>query len=262
MDIGTAKPTPAERAALAHHLIDIKNPDEAYDSGEFVERADALCQEIHARGALPVISGGTAFYVKNFMLGMPEAPKADAEVRKRVEADFISRGPDALREELEAIDPESAIRIARADHYRLKRALEVVRQTGRPRASFRQSVRPRDAYRFMAVELVRPVDELARRIETRVEKMFLSGLADEVEGLIRLGYGKDSPGMRAIGYSEFFDRDPGATLDDVKRRIVVDTRRYAKRQRTFFRALPEVRRIGAEDFDTLASLVSELLATA
>jgi tRNA dimethylallyltransferase len=255
MDIGAAKPPPATLAALPHHLIDIRNPDEQFNAGDFVRLADQACAGIKVRGALPVVSGGAGFYLRNFVLGLPEAPPSDPLIRKTLEAEYRDRGARALMEELAACDPVSAGRIHPNDAYRLRRALEVFRASGRPLSSFAATGavtgnRPR--YRFLILGLERPREETYRRINERCALMFRLGLPDEVRRLHEAGYGPGDPGMRAIGYREFFiEETPGqwrieADLDKVQALVARNSRRYAKRQLTFFASLPNVKWISAQ----------------
>lgn len=251
MDIGTAKPDGALRARLPHHLIDILSPDTQYTAGDFVRLADEACASISARGLLPVVAGGTGFYVRSFILGLPPAPPADPAIRLAVAQDLAVRGAAALRAELEAGDPVSAARIHAHDEYRLTRALEVLRLTGKPLSGFAPPREPRSRWRFLVVELTRPREELRARIEGRVDAMFDAGLAAEVAGLRAAslgaaGLGPGAPGMKAIGYREFFEAET-LGLDGAGLRALIqrDSRRYAKRQETFFAGLPGLVRIEA-----------------
>jgi tRNA dimethylallyltransferase len=256
MDIGAAKPSGAVLAALPHHLIDIRNPDEQFNVGDFVRLADQACAAISARGGLPVISGGAGFYLRNFVLGLPEAPPSDPLIRKALETELRDRGPQALMEELAACDPVSAGRIHPNDTYRLRRALEVFRASGRPLSSFAATgAAPgkRPPYRFHILGLERPREDMCRRINERCALMFRRGLPDEVRRLHEAGYGPGDPGMRAIGYREFFvETAPGQwRIDDdterVQELVARNSRRYAKRQITFFASIPDVRWISALD---------------
>lgn len=241
MDIGTAKPGPHERALLPHHLIDLREPSEQYMVGDFVRLADEACEDISARGRLPIVAGGTGFYVRNFIFGLPASPEADPAVRASVARDLEEKGPDALRAELSAIDPVSAGRIKPRDHYRLCRAVEILRQTGRPQGDFAPATSPRPTWNFLVVELTRPRAEVYARIGARVDAMFEAGLPGEVAGLRASGYGQGDPGLKAIGYSEFLEAEAGGRTCDlasIAEAIKLHTRRYAKRQETFFRGLP------------------------
>ena len=211
MDIGTAKPSAEEQAALPHHLIDICDPGEQFNAGDFVRLADAACAVIVSRGKLPVISGGTGFYLKNFIQGLPEAPPADPEIRDRLKQELREKGAAALMEELASVDPVSAGRIHLRDEYRLLRALEVLRLCGRPLSSFgafgSSAADSRPHYRFLVIGLSRPREELYRRIDLRCAAMFRQGLPAEVQRLYNAGYTPQDPGMKAIGYREFFIED-------------------------------------------------------
>ena len=271
MDIGTAKPSVEERALLPHHLIDIRDPGEQFTAGDFVRLAGEACVAIARRGALPVISGGTGFYLKNFIGGLPEAPPSNPEIRADLQRELRERGAAALMAELAAGDPVSAGRIHLNDEYRLTRALEVLRVSGRPLSSFQTTgggLRP--PYRFLIIGLSRPREELYRRIESRCAAMFRSGLPAEVRGLYEAGYTPRDPGLRAIGYREFFIQEldggnpSGYRLSEdragVEALIVQNSRRYAKRQLTFFASIPGARWIaaGPDEAETAERIRGEL----
>jgi tRNA dimethylallyltransferase len=253
MDIGTAKPSREERAVFPHHLIDIRNPDEQFNAGEFVRLAEEAVLEINGRGALPVISGGTGFYLKNFVTGLPEAPPADAVLRGKLKEELRLRGALSLAEELAACDPVSAARIHLHDEYRLLRALEVVRLSGRPLSSYAVSGAGRRDYRLLIIGLKRNREELYRRINERCAAMFRRGLPAEVKSLWDAGYGPQDPGMRAIGYREFFvEPSPGEVrfsgdIPSVQELAARNSRRYAKRQISYFTSIPGVTWISADD---------------
>jgi tRNA dimethylallyltransferase len=255
MDIGTAKPSPEERARIPHHLIDIRNPDEGFNAGDFVHLADQCCLQIAARGALPVVSGGTGFYLKNFILGLPEAPPSDPGIRMALKEELRSRGAAALMEELARNDPESAGRVHVNDTYRLLRALEVFRLTGRPLSSYAAPGLAKGEsgqggpYRFLVIGLEWNRVELYRRIDLRCAEMFRAGLPAELARLRGQGYGPGDPGFRAIGYREFFvEESPGnyRLAEDsaaVEALVAQNSRRYAKRQITYFAAIPGAHRV-------------------
>jgi len=244
MDIGTAKPSPREQSRIPHHLIDIKNPDEQFNVGEFVRRAEEVCLAAAGRGALPVVSGGTGFYLKNLVQGLSEAPPSDHLIRQSLKAELLSRGAASLMEELRGADPVSAERIHINDVYRLLRALEVYRLTGQPLSFFAASPK-KVTDTFLLIGLRRSREELYRRINARTAAMFSAGLPAEVNRLFQAGYTPSDPGLKAIGYREFFVEENGWRLScdmaGVQALIAQNSRRYAKRQVTFFASLPDVK---------------------
>jgi tRNA dimethylallyltransferase len=259
MDIGTAKPSALERERLPHHLIDIRNPDEQFNAGDFVRLALEAIAGIARRGALPVVCGGTGFYLKNLILGLPEAPPADEAIRAALKRELKEKGAAALMEELARCDPASAEKIHLNDTYRLLRALEVTRLSGRPLSSFGVSGKNEELTphcRYLVVGLSRPREELYRRINERCAAMFSQGLPDEVRRLYDMGYTPRDPGLRAIGYREFFVQDEDGSyhlscdIPGVQALAAQNSRRYAKRQITFFSSLPGVQWLQAGDDDT------------
>jgi len=284
MDIGTAKPDAALRAILPHHLIDIRGPSEPFNAGDFVRLADSACLDIAGRGALPVVAGGTGFYLKNFICGLSEAPPSDPAVREQIKRELAQKGQRALMDELSRLDPQAASRIHLNDVYRLTRALEVCRASGRPLSSFAppgqadpgqsgsgqagsgQAGRPE--YDFLIIELYRPREELYRRVDARTRSMFAAGLPAEVERLFGQGYTPADPGLRAIGYREFFVEEPNsappwrlsADLAGVRELVARNSRRYAKRQMTFFTGIPGRVRLDADKaLDLLPGLLHTFL---
>ena len=249
MDIGTAKPSLGEREILPHHLIDIRNPDQQFNAGDFVRLADEACLQIAACGRLPVVSGGTGFYLKNFIMGLSEAPPSDFKIRTELRQELKEKGITALARELTVCDPASGERIHINDEYRMLRALEVYRLSGRPLSSFEVNAKnKRSLFRFIIIGLSRPRETLYRRINERCAQMFRNGLVQEVRSLYEAGYTPDDPGLRAIGYREFFIETPGEPgkwklsqdIDGVQSLIAQNSRRYAKRQITFFAGIPGV----------------------
>jgi len=268
MDIGTAKPSARERERLPHHLIDILSPAQQFNAGDFVRLANEACGEIASRGKLPVVSGGTGFYLKNFIMGLSEAPPSDAEIRAALRKELQEKGAGALMEELAAADPVSAGRIHINDEYRLLRALEVWRSCGRPLSSFEiNTEKTRPDFNFIIIGLSRTREELYRRINLRCAEMFKQGLADEVRSLYEAGYTPNDPGLRAIGYREFFveDEEPGKwrlsqDIEGVQALVAQNSRRYAKRQITFFEGIPGVKWIecGKSEAETAELIKREL----
>jgi len=256
MDIGTAKPSPAERARIPHHLFDAADPSEQFNAGRFVTEAESLITAIRQRGRFPVIAGGTAFYITSLLYGLPEAPPVDSAVREKLRAMERDEGRAALYRVLSQSDPEAASRIQANDRYRVMRALEVFQATGRSLFSYRWPRVPRTDMEFLLIGLDRPREELYRRIDTRVGAMFDAGLLGEVKRLLARGFGPRDPGMRGIGYREILDMRRGCeTLADVQESIARTTRRYAKRQLTFFRAVPGVCWMSPESGDAIRAVL-------
>jgi tRNA dimethylallyltransferase len=278
MDIGTAKPSAEQTAQLPHHLIDILDPSEQFSAGDFVRLAGEAIIDIARRGAFSVVSGGTGFYLKNLILGLPETPPSDEEIRAALKKELREKGAAVLMGELARFDPASAEKIHLHDEYRLLRALEVLRLSGRPLSSFSVSGANaagaenefRSRCHFLVFGLFRPREELYRRINERCTAMFSQGLPDEVRGLCGQGYTPHDPGLRAIGYREFFVPDessdePGRyrisqDVAGVRELIAQNSRRYAKRQVTFFASLPGARWLeaGNNDAETAERLWREL----
>lgn len=272
MDIGSAKPDSGLLLRLPHKLIDLRNPDEPFSVGDFVALADEACRQAIAEGALPVISGGTAYYIKAFILGLFTAPKADPVIRAAVAAEMAIKGNQAMLAELAEVDPVSATRIAPADGYRIARALEVYRCSGRPLSSFAVPTKARADWNVLPLGLDRPRDELYTRIRLRVAAMIEAGLPEEVEALRAAGYGRSDPGMKAIGYAEFLESrnhvkasqgtgfETGVSdLAAITEAIALNTRHYAKRQLTFMRSLAGVSWFNADDAGGVRSAIEEFL---
>jgi tRNA dimethylallyltransferase len=274
MDIGTAKPSAEERERLPHHLIDILSPSQQFNAGDFVRLANEACEEIASRGKLPVVSGGTGFYLKNLIMGLSEAPPSNAKIRAALRKELQEKGASALMEELAAADPVSAGRIHINDEYRLLRALEVWRSCGQPLSSFEtnsfaNTQKTRPGFNFITIGLSRPREELYRRINRRCADMFKQGLAEEVRSLYEAGFTPNDPGLRAIGYREFFvedEEEPGKwrlsrDTEGVQALVAQNSRRYAKRQITFFAGIPGVKWIECGGEAETAEIVRRLLET-
>lgn len=257
MRIGTASPSVEELSELPHHLVGIADPAcEQFGAGRFVSMADEACADIFSRGKFPLVVGGTGFYVRNFLLGIPPTPVSDPVLRKRLNARAAEEGSRALHEELSAVDRKSAEKINPNDAYRICRALEVFYSSGKPLSSYRQDTRLREGYSFCTVILSRGRDELYRRIDERVELMFRLGLQEEVEALRRDGCVMGSPGMRAIGYREFFDPSL-KSQEEIKAAVKLHSRQYAKKQYTFMRGIPGAVTVSADDISGAERVISD-----
>jgi len=255
MDIGTAKPTLDEQKKVPHHLIDLKLPNEQYTVGEFVRLCDEEIPRIRERGNLPVVAGGTAFYIYHFLYGLPNTPPRDLEMRKQIYNELEEKGPEKLFNELCSRDPSAADSIAVSDTYRLTRALEVIRKTGKALSSFGPEKDPRQQYRFLIIGLYRERRLLYERINRRVELMFETGLISEIKNLLSTGYTFTDAGMRAIGYREFFTMLLGCfSFQYIKKLIQRNSRRFAKRQITFFKRIPDIHWQNPEDSQLIIDL--------
>ena len=253
MDIGTAKPTAAERAAVPHHLIDIRDPLHPYSAADFARDARRLMDEITARGRLPLLVGGTMLYLKALLEGMDELPPADAAVRTRLEAQALQQGWPTLHAELAQVDPATAARLAPADSQRIQRALEVWHVSGRPLSSFHTTkngaVRV-DLAGTIPVFSLEPTDRswLHDRIAQRFDAMLADGFLAEVAALRARGdLSPDLPSMRCVGYRQAWTAlDEAAPADaltplqwaDLRERGIAATRQLAKRQLTWLRGMP------------------------
>jgi tRNA dimethylallyltransferase len=240
MDIGTAKPDKSTLTKLPHHLVDILEYTSQFNAGDFVKLADAAVREINSRGRIPVVSGGTAFYFRNFLFGLPPIPAVPEGLRESLMRRKDKEGLKSLWDQLVEVDPLSAERIEPGDSSRIIRALEIFLGTGTPLSSFPLPRVPREEFRCLMLGLRRDREELYRRIDRRVDIMFDQGLDEEVFSLLKEGATFEDPGMKGIGYSEFAGviRNGCLRMNDVRQQIKQDSRRYAKRQMTFFKSLP------------------------
>ena len=240
MDVGTAKPTPAERARVPHHLIDVLDPWESGSVAWWLGRADEACQLIRTRGKRPLFVGGTPFYLKALTCGLFDAPPVDPRIRAGLEAEAAQTGPDALHRRLAEVDPPTAARLHPNDVRRVVRALEVFAATGRPISSFQQTWAAPETHTLIpCVMLDWPRDELYRRIDARVDAMLAAGWLDEVRRLAADPRGMGKEASQALGYRELRlhlnnGGDWAAAVTEIKTR----TRQFAKRQLTWFRQMP------------------------
>jgi len=232
MDIGTAKPDKELCQQIPHHLVDIYTPDQQCNVSDFIDAADNCCKEIYNRGNTPVICGGTGYYVRNFLYGVPKTPMSDEKLRNKLKERIVSEGNQALYEELKKVDPESAAKIHINDDYRICRALEVYYLTGNTRSSYKVEPKFRNEYNFLFIVLEPPRELLYERINQRVDQMFALGLEEEIQNLLKMGYTKDNPGLKAIGYSEWFEY---SDKEQIREEIKHHSRKYAKKQYTYIR---------------------------
>ena len=257
LDIGTAKPSAAERARVPHHLIDIIDASEAYSAARFVGDATRLIGEIAARGRLPLLVGGTMLYFKALFDGLDAMPAADRAVRAALAAQAARDGAYALYEELQRVDPVTAARLPPGDSQRIQRALEVFRVSGKPLAEH-HSVKPAPKPHAPLISL-EPADRawLHARIEERFRRMLADGLVREVRDLRRRReLSPDLPSMRCVGYRQTWEALESGTLDALAERGIAATRQLARRQLTWLRSMPERQVIACDAPDAAARVVA------
>lgn len=238
MDIGTAKPTMAERGGVVHHMFDVADPTENFSVSRYVELADVCVQDILRRKKPVILVGGTGLYIDSLIAGRDFAPFPSTGRREELERRLKDEGIEPLHRELAAVDPEAAERIHPSNHKRVIRALEVYLETGVTISEHNrrtQSIPPKYAPVWLGLDYVNR-ETLYRRIDRRVEEMFEQGLVDEVRRLLESGVPSNATSLQAIGYKELVDHLCGnGTQEEAIGRIQLASRRYAKRQRTWFR---------------------------
>jgi tRNA dimethylallyltransferase len=274
MDIGTAKPTAAERATVPHHLIDIRDPLQAYSAAEFAADARRLTGEINARGKLALLVGGTMLYFKALFEGLDAMPAADAGVRAQLEAQAAEAGWPALHAELARIDPPTAARLSPNDSQRIQRALEVFRLTGQPLSSFHASQNGNDRHGWSSTPLLslEPAERgwLHERIAERFEAMLAAGFLEEVRALRSRGdLSPTLPSMRCVGYRQAWTlldaheaQHPAGPfpIAQLRDQGIFATRQLAKRQLTWLRGMPQRRVITCDARNALAEVLEQARA--
>ena len=266
MDIGTAKPTAAELAAVPHHLIDIRDPLNAYSAAEFVQDAERLIADINARGKTALLVGGTMLYFKALIDGLDDMPKADAATREKIARDALERGWPALHAELALVDPVTAERLKPNDSQRISRALEVFKLTGSPLSHFQTKNATKDiaarAYKYCPTSLIslEPSDRswLHVRIAHRFDVMLAAGLIEEVKALrARSDLHADLPSMRCVGYRQAWEVLNGTSdMTTLRDKGIFATRQLAKRQITWLRSMPQRQVVACDSPDALQQVLS------
>ncbi len=259
MDVGTAKPTAEERVAARHHLIDFINPDKGYSAGQFAEDASAVIGDILRRGKTPIVVGGAGLYIRAVFDGFSPMPKIPAEIRVRLQEEGRDRLPE-LYKRLCEVDPEWATKIQATDTQRILRGLEVYEASGKP-LSEHQRVPPTPPIRHTAsyFGLYWEREALYDRINARACLMFENGLIEEAASLRNRGYAPNINALNAFGYREIFQYLNGkTTLDRALADLQQGTRRYAKRQMTFFRRDKRFRWVDGSDVDVADAILQNL----
>ncbi len=234
LDIGTAKPTPAQRQCVPHHLLDLIDPEQRFSAGEFGRRARETIQQLQDQQTPVVMVGGSGMYIEATIDGLGSGPRSDPALRSHLEARWASEGAHALYNELSARDPALASRLHVSDRSRVLRALELMQQSGRGVAP--APLRQETGYPPLLIALTRPREELHRRIEQRLEQMMSRGWLAEVEALLREGVPPNCPGVESLGYGELIAHvQQNLSISEALEQIARRTRQYAKRQMTWFR---------------------------
>ena len=261
LDIGTAKPDEEERAAAVHHLVDFLDPDQDFDAGQYETRATKLIDSLHDEGKLPIVAGGTGLYIRSLLYGLFRSRPADSDTIDALTRELDEKGSLALHEELEHCDPDAARRIHPNDGFRIVRALEVFKNCGST-ISEKQGEHGFAHKKFdsLTLGLTMDRDRLYERINRRVDIMMEQGLLNEVAQLREKGYSLELKSMQSIGYRHMGMYLKGEVdLDEAVRLLKRDTRRYAKRQFTWFRKEPGLIWIQPSETEKAFDLVEKFL---
>lgn len=262
MDIGTAKPTPEEQSRVPHHLLDVVDPNEDFSLAEYLTLAHELAAEIRSRGKGLLFVGGTPLYLKSLLRGVCEGPPADPEFRREVEAEVEQVGIEALRQRLEQVDPLSAAKLHPNDKRRMIRALEVYKLTGTPISHYQMqfdTLGSRRCDRVFVLSWERA--ELHERINRRVEEMYEHGLVEEVRDLLRKYQQFSDTALQGVGYREVIQHlDESLPIEEAIEQTKIRTRRFARRQETWFRGLEECNWVKTDDTTEDEELVMRLCA--
>ena len=266
MDVGTAKPTEAEIQGVPHHLLSVADPNEPFSVGRYVETAEPILQNLLSRGVTPIIVGGTGLYMDALLKGEQFAPAPPESLRRELEKEWDALGAETMLARLRGSDPEAAAKLNLSDRKRILRALEIERLTGKTASEHERLSKLRPP-KYRAVRLALTYSdraELYRRIDLRVDQMLENGLLDEIRALLDRGVHRDATAMQAIGYKEFLDAlDGKCTLEDATAAVKQGSRRYAKRQLTWFRRHADtcwLDRSEHTDFSEILSLARRQIA--
>ncbi|MBW2251715.1 MAG: tRNA (adenosine(37)-N6)-dimethylallyltransferase MiaA [Deltaproteobacteria bacterium] len=261
MDIGTAKPTADEQNRVIHHLIDIVDPDEDFDAVRFAEIARDRVMQLHHRGVMPVVVGGTGLYIKALLQGLFQSNPVDPQIRERLSQEAAENGSISLHDRLKQVDPDTANRLHPNDAYRIIRALETIESTGRSITEHHQDHGFADEpFHALKIGLQMDRQKLYDRIDQRVNLMIDAGLLGEVKKLLGMGYNADLKAMQSIGYRHMaaFVEDQ-LPWDECVRTLKRDTRRFAKRQFTWFGADQRIQWYEPDQLNEIIRLVEEFL---
>lgn len=253
MDIGTAKPAMLERSEIPHCLFDLVSPDQRFSAGKYALEAADCVRETWQAGRIPLLTGGTGFYFEALTEGLPEM-ECDEDLRNKLQKRLETHGLDSLVAELRRIDPTAAAGTDLKNPRRVLRALEIIYCSGDLLNAARKRS-PLNCTEILAFSISMPREILKERIENRIDEMIDTGLENEVRTLLGK-YGPDAPGLRTIGYYEWLDYfECRSSFDDLKAAISIDTRRYAKRQETWFKKRPKSIAVNAANPDSLNGML-------
>ena len=265
MDIGTAKPSREELAQVPHHLIDIIDPLQSYSAAEFAKDATRLIGEIRARGKTPLLVGGTMLYLKALLEGLNDMPPSDPQVRADIQQRAAERGWPAMHDQLQAVDPVTAARLAPGDSQRIGRALEVWTITGQPLSAFHQGTKPKTPRWHIPVISLEPLDRawLHERIAQRFDAMLAAGFLDEVRALRARGdLNPDLPSMRCVGYRQAWQGlEEGWSAAEIRERGIFASRQLAKRQLTWLRGIQQRTVVAADAPQALKQTLDAAMAS-
>lgn len=261
MDIGTAKPSKEAQRQLNYHLIDVVEPSESFSVDRFLDLADQAVKEIESKGKPIVAVGGSAMYIKAMLYGIFEGPGSNDQIRRELKEKIMRTSLEELHKELAAVDPPAADRIHRNDEKRIIRALEVYQLTGKPISSFQQQFDlPAPKGDWKIIGLRREKDEENRRMNVRIKKMLQEGLIDEVKSLLAEEKPLSIQARSAIGYAEIIDYLAGKeTLEKAIEKIKINTRRFAKAQRTWFKTFKNVNWLDISEDDTIEQILAKIV---
>ena len=250
MDIGTAKPAKHELGQIPHHFIDIRNPDEYYSAGEYGREARDCIENLLAKNKVPIVVGGSGFYIRALVDGLFAPRISDPQVKEKWRLRIRKEGAKSVFAHLQNVDPQTAARLHPNDTQRIVRALEVYEISGKPLSAFQQGGETPADFPTVFIGLTRKREILYKRINSRVDKMMEMGLIDEVVSLKQRGWGPELNALRTVGYKEVFDfLDDLISKDEMIRLIKQNSRRYAKRQLTWFRRDARIHWIDLDEHD-------------
>ena len=261
MNIGTDTPSETERQRVPHRLINLVEPDEPFNAGEFRRHATREIMRLHERGRLPFVVGGSGLYVRALLRGLWDSPPVDRSLRRSLEQELRLRGGESMYQELSRVDPETARRLHPRDSVKVLRALEVYRQTGVPLSRAHRESRERAApFHALVLGLTMDRAELYRRIDDRVDVELAKGLVVETRTLLAKGYSRDLVSMKSLGYRQMAGYLEGEySFDEAVRRLQRDTRHFAKRQMTWFRKEPGLRWVAVQPEESSQSVARRLM---